>query len=93
MDVSILEAGRHGPPAELDDSRLSPDQRGHRRIRADGDDPAVSRGEGARPGTGGIHRGDAAATQDEVGWMVDRHRPSLPGRSVRLGRIPPGATA
>ncbi len=46
------------------------------RVRAHGDDPPVADGEGLCPASGRIHRGEAAAEQDEVGGSVQGHQAS-----------------
>ncbi len=98
--------GRDGPAAQLDDPRPRPDVRRDRRVRPDGHDPSVAHGDGRRPASGGIHRGDAATGQDEVGGLVSGHRAPLgagvgdrgcrarmTGRPGRRPAIPCDATA
>ena len=47
------------------------------RVRPDRDDPSIADGQGARPGAGGVHGGDPATGQDEVGGAVGGHRASV----------------
>ena len=80
--------GRHGPTTQLDDACRRADVRPDARIGPDRHDPTVPDGQGARPGPGGIHRGDPATGQDEVGGgstVIEASGRDGAGRGGRVG--------
>ena len=103
VDVGILEPGRDGPAAKLDDARRRTDVARELTVRAGGHDPPAADSERAHPASCGIHGGDASAAQDEIGGLVGRlghhrlridgiDRPSLPAALPTRPRIPSAAT-
>ena len=74
MDVRIPEARGHRPAAQLHDPGPRPDPVAHGIVATDRDDPPGPNGEGGGERAFRVHRRDAAAAQDEVGWSVVGHR-------------------
>lgn len=78
VNVSVAEAGRHRSAAQVDHARLRPDQRLDVGIGTDARDPAVAdRDRRGDPSTG-VHGGDTAGAEDEIGWSLDGHSRRMP---------------
>ncbi len=91
--VRVVDAGDHGPAAQVADAGARARQRAHRVARPGGDDPLPPDREGLHPGAGGVGGEDPAADEDQVGRAAspagaDRERQGDgDGRPAHLRRV------
>ena len=83
MDVGVLEPWRHRPAAQFDDPRPRPDVPADVAIDPHADDPPIAHRHRVRPAPGGVHGGEAATGEDQVGGAVVGHGSSVASTRVR----------
>ena len=89
VDVRVLESGRHGPSPQVDDAGARTRELLDRGIGPDRDDPAIADGERRCPATCGVHRGDPARGQDQVGGHAGLQAQGVAGTAGILASAHP----